>query len=132
MIRHLLVGILAALLLQPAGADARGSHGGSQSTRSSSSSHSTSTRSTSKRSTTHHARSQGTRSHRTTKRDPAQRRAFQHSHPCPSTGKTSGACPGYVLDPVVPLKRGGPDRPSNMQWQTTAEAKAKDKWGVRY
>jgi hypothetical protein len=28
---------------------------------------------------------------------------------------------------VVPLKRGDADAPSNMQWQTTAEAKAKDK-----
>ncbi len=46
----------------------------------------------------------------------------------PLHGKTSGACPGYVGDHVVPLKRGGADRPSNMQWQGTAEAKAKDKW----
>jgi len=63
-----------------------------------------------------------------TKRDPAQRRAFQHSHPCPATGRKSGACPGYVVDHVKPLKRGGADRPSNMQWQTRAEAKAKDRW----
>jgi hypothetical protein len=27
----------------------------------------------------------------------------------------------------VPLKRGGADSPSNMQWQTQAAAKAKDK-----
>jgi hypothetical protein len=27
----------------------------------------------------------------------------------------------------MPLKRGGADSPSNMQWQTTAAAKAKDK-----
>jgi len=36
--------------------------------------------------------------------------------------------PGYVVDHVIPLKRGGCDCPSNMQWQTTQEAKAKDKW----
>ena len=53
---------------------------------------------------------------------------FKKSHPCPSTGKSSGSCPGYVIDHVVPLKRGGADAASNMQWQTTAEAKAKDKW----
>ena len=34
---------------------------------------------------------------------------------------------GYVVDHIVPLKRGGADAPSNMQWQTVAEAKAKDK-----
>jgi hypothetical protein len=53
---------------------------------------------------------------------------FERSHPCPSTGKTSGACPGYVVDHIVALKRGGADDPSNMQWLTVADAKAKDKW----
>lgn len=32
---------------------------------------------------------------------------FKKSNPCPSTGKSRGACPGYVIDHVVPLKRGG-------------------------
>ncbi len=54
-------------------------------------------------------------------------RDFQKSHPCPSTGRTSGACNGFVIDHVVPLKRGGADSPGNMQWQTKAAAKAKDK-----
>jgi hypothetical protein len=60
-------------------------------------------------------------------RSAAARDQFKHSHPCPSTGKTSGACPGYVIDHVQALKHGGVDAPSNMQWQTTAAAKAKDK-----
>ena len=51
---------------------------------------------------------------------------FKHQHPCPSTGKSSGACPGYVIDHVKPLKRGGEDKPSNMQWQTKEAAKQKD------
>jgi hypothetical protein len=35
---------------------------------------------------------------------------------------------GYVVDHIRPLACGGADEPSNMQWQTVAEAKAKDKW----
>jgi hypothetical protein len=55
------------------------------------------------------------------------RNDFKRGHPCPSTGKSSGACPGYVIDHVKPLKRGGADRPGNMQWQTTEAARQKDK-----
>jgi hypothetical protein len=61
------------------------------------------------------------------KRSTTAKHQFQRSHPCPSTGSTSGVCPGYVIDHVRPLKRGGADSPGNMQWQTTAEAKAKDR-----
>src|SRR5262245_1345881 len=32
---------------------------------------------------------------------------------------------GYVVDYIVPLKCGGPDIPSNMEWLTVEEAKAK-------
>ena len=51
-----------------------------------------------------------------------------YSHPCPSTGRSSGGCPGYVIDHVTPLKRGGADAARNMQWQTKAAAREKDKW----
>ena len=54
--------------------------------------------------------------------------SFRRTHPCPGTGKTYGPCQGYVIDHVQALKHGGADDPSNMQWQTTAQAKAKDKW----
>jgi len=60
-------------------------------------------------------------------RSHSARSQFQHTHPCPSTGKLSGSCPGYVIDHVTPLKRGGADSPSNMQWQTKEEAKIKDR-----
>jgi hypothetical protein len=55
-------------------------------------------------------------------------REFQREHPCPSTGKTSGACPGYRKDHIKPLACGGPDAVSNLQWQTIAAARAKDRW----
>jgi hypothetical protein len=42
-----------------------------------------------------------------------------------SQGRASGTCPVYVVDHIVPLKRGGADKPENMQWQTKETAKAK-------
>lgn len=42
------------------------------------------------------------------------------------TGYPEGR-PGYVIDHIIPLKRGGPDTPANMQWQTIEDAKIKDK-----
>jgi hypothetical protein len=53
-------------------------------------------------------------SHGKIKRSAAAKAAFRHSHPCPSTGKTSGVCPGYVVDHVRALKSGGKDSPDNM------------------
>lgn len=61
------------------------------------------------------------------KRNPAVTRQFQRLHPCPSTGRKTGPCPGYVKDHVQPLCAGGPDRVDNMQWQTVGSAKAKDR-----
>ena len=39
----------------------------------------------------------------------------------------AGGWQGHVVDHVVPLACGGADAPSNMQWQTTADGKAKDR-----
>jgi 5-methylcytosine-specific restriction endonuclease McrA len=41
------------------------------------------------------------------------------------TGRPSGACPGYQVDHRVSLSKGGADDPSNMQWLSTQEHKAK-------
>lgn len=69
-----------------------------------------------------------TQSDARTKRDGKAIAAFKRAQHCPATGKARGACPGWVIDHVQPLACGGPDRPDNMQWQTKADAKAKDKW----
>ena len=66
-------------------------------------------------------------SHGKIKRSQAAKSEFERQSPCPSTGKASGKCPGYVVDHINPLECGGADNPSNMQWQTVAEGKAKDK-----
>lgn len=56
---------------------------------------------------------------------------FQRQHPCPATSSARGACPGYIRDHIVPLCAGGPDHPDNLQWQTVAAAKAKDREEMR-
>ena len=60
-------------------------------------------------------------------RSGAARAAFKREHPCPATHLLIGLCPGYIIDHVIALKRGGADIPANMQWQTVDEAKAKDR-----
>ena len=65
-------------------------------------------------------------------RDPAQVRAFRKAHPCPATAMTTGACPGYVVDHIIPLclqpHISEPlDRPGNMAWQERAESLKKDR-----
>lgn len=58
---------------------------------------------------------------------PAARAAFVKANPCPATGKSRGACPGYVVEHIKPLCAGGADHHSNMQWKTKAEAAIKDR-----
>lgn len=61
-------------------------------------------------------------------RDPGQVREFRKTNPCPATGKVSGACPGWVVDHMVPLCAGGPDVPDNMMWQERKQSYRKDKY----
>lgn len=60
-------------------------------------------------------------SHGRIKRSPEARHEFMRRSGYPHGRK------GYVIDHIVPLECGGSDAPSNMQWQTAAEAKGKDK-----
>jgi len=61
-------------------------------------------------------------------RSSVERHAFVRSNACPATGAHRLPCPGYVIDHIKALACGGPDHQTNMQWQTIAEGKAKDKW----
>jgi len=60
-------------------------------------------------------------------RDPSQVRLFRKANPCPATGSTTGACPGYVVDHTYPLCAGGLDIPANMIWQDTKASYIKDR-----
>ena len=111
--------VLFAAMLAPTFADAKGSRSSSHSSHTSThSSHSAS-----------HAKAAGVPrdSHGRIARSSSAKHVYEKSHPCPSTGKSSGPCPGYVVDHVTPLERGGADSPRNMQWQTTEAAKIKDR-----
>jgi hypothetical protein len=62
--------------------------------------------------------------------------AFRKAHPCPSTGRTTGACPGWSMDHVVPLASCGCDAVWNLQWlpngiKSAAGGLAKDRWERR-
>ena len=68
-----------------------------------------------------------------TKRSTRIINAFKKKHPCPSTGLTSGACPGWAIDHVIPLIACGADSISNMQWlpatiKSCAGTQCKDRW----
>ena len=65
------------------------------------------------------------------RRNLAARRAFIRQHPCPAT---SWPCGTYVIDHIVPLKRGGTDVQSNVQSQNVEDARAKYRFrrGHRY
>lgn len=66
-------------------------------------------------------------------RSSTTRTNFQKLHPCPSTGSTSGSCPGWAKDHVIPLDCGGCDTIENMQWlkltiKSCAGTECKDRW----
>lgn len=62
----------------------------------------------------------------TTPRSSTTTSRFRAKVACPSTHKFIGACPGWVMDHMKPLRCGGLDVPENLWWQTIAEARYKD------
>ena len=60
-------------------------------------------------------------------RSQSARQAFARANACPATGLHKLPCRGYVIDHIRALACGGADNQINMQWQTIAEGKAKDK-----
>ena len=46
-------------------------------------------------------------------------RAFKKIHPCPATGLSTGACPGWAINHNYPLACGGLDIVSNLMWLPT-------------
>lgn len=55
----------------------------------------------------------------------AAKAEFKREAPCPGNGNRRGPCPGYEIDHATPLKCGGADHKSNMQWLTVADHKEK-------
>ncbi len=58
-------------------------------------------------------------------RSAAEVRAFRAENPCPITGRTRGACPGWQVDHPKPLCAGGLDHRSNMAWLSVEDHKWK-------
>lgn len=66
-------------------------------------------------------------------RSASEVRKFKLEHPCPATGLSTGPCPGWAVDHVIPLACGGCDSVENMQWlpqliKSCAGELCKDRW----
>lgn len=64
-------------------------------------------------------------------RSRALRAEFMRQHRCPSTGKPSGACPGWQVDHREALICGGRDELANLQWLTIAAHREKTRVEVK-
>lgn len=54
--------------------------------------------------------------------------AFKRIHPCPSTGLTTGTCPGWQMNHIIPLACGGLDGVSNLAWIPTVSKTCAYDW----
>lgn len=59
------------------------------------------------------------------------RAEFMRLHPCPATGATRGACPGFQVDHREALICGGRDELGNLQWLAVAEHREKTRVEVK-
>jgi hypothetical protein len=59
-------------------------------------------------------------------------REYRAANPCPATGLTTGACPGWAVDHRWPLCAGGKDAVDNLGWMADADKLKKDRfeWAV--
>lgn len=67
------------------------------------------------------------------KRSTAVLNAFKRIHPCPVNGMTTGACPGWAIDHIIPLAACGCDSIPNLQWlkneiKSCPGEDCKDRW----
>lgn len=65
------------------------------------------------------------------KRSRAVLREFQRIHPCPSTGKTTGACPRWSVNHAIPLACGGVDAVVNLIWMRNDVKRLHDRYERR-
>ena len=65
------------------------------------------------------------------KRNATVKRHFKQQTICPTTGTYTQKCAGYVVDHIIPLKCYGKDSVENMQYQTIADAKIKNRYEIR-
>lgn len=64
-------------------------------------------------------------------------RAYKKLHPCPATGLSAGACPGWSINHTIPLASGGCDAVYNLDWmpnaiKSCARPECRDRWERTY
>lgn len=63
--------------------------------------------------------------------------AYKRFHPCPVTGLSTGSCPGWQINHIIPLASGGCDAVSNLAWmpvqiKTCSSPYCIDRWERTY
>lgn len=64
-------------------------------------------------------------------------RAYKKLYPCPATGLSTGVCPGWSINHVIPLASGGCDAVYNLDWmpdaiKSCARPECRDRWERTY